>query len=102
VTTIGDLREYLDAYPDDYEVRLLEQPSWPFEYSIEGIWHPTQECTECGSPADSPKHDASNEAAYDHEYDGPDPEDRNVVYLTEGSQLKYGSRRGWEEQDRFR
>jgi hypothetical protein len=33
--TVGELLELLEDFPEDAEVRLAHQPSWPFEYSIE-------------------------------------------------------------------
>ena len=32
--TVSELKEILDYYDDDMEVRFASQPSWPFEYSI--------------------------------------------------------------------
>jgi hypothetical protein len=29
-----ELKEALEGIPDDAEVRLAMQPSWPFEYSL--------------------------------------------------------------------
>lgn len=59
--TVEELICELERLPMDAEVRLAEQPSWPFEYDLSGI-------TEA-LPAD----DGNGEA----------------VYLVEGSQLGY-------------
>ena len=63
--TVIELKEALEGIPDDAEVRLAMQPSWPFEYSI-GDVIPVEPDEE--APAD---------------------EEVKVVYLTEGSQLGY-------------
>ena len=64
--TVIELKEALEGLPDEAEVRLAMQPSWPFEYSISDVvpLEPDEE-----APAD--------------EYEV------KVVYLTEGSQLGY-------------
>jgi hypothetical protein len=63
--TVIELKEALEGLPDEAEVRLAMQPSWPFEYSIMEVvpLEPDEE-----APAD---------------------EEVKVVYLTEGSQLGY-------------
>lgn len=35
--TVGELIEMLQDFDEEAEVRLAEQPSWPFEYSIGGV-----------------------------------------------------------------
>lgn len=35
--TVNELKERLDYYDGDMEVRFASQPSWPFEYSINDI-----------------------------------------------------------------
>ena len=32
--TVSELKEILEHYDDDMEVRFASQPNWPFEYSI--------------------------------------------------------------------
>ncbi len=32
--TVGQLKEVLEYYNEDMEVRFASQPNWPFEYSI--------------------------------------------------------------------
>ena len=32
--TVSELKEILEYYDDDIEVRFASQPNWPFEYSI--------------------------------------------------------------------
>ena len=31
---VRELIEELECYPDDLEVKLAQQPNWPFQYSI--------------------------------------------------------------------
>ena len=31
---VKELKEHLDDYPDNMEVKLAQQPNWPFQYSI--------------------------------------------------------------------
>lgn len=35
--TVNELKEMLDYYDGDMEVRFASQPSWPFEYSINDV-----------------------------------------------------------------
>lgn len=76
--TIAELIERLedarDELGEDAEVRLMMQPSWPFEYSIGGSV-------------------SSNEIGENNDEDGPYvPEGGEAVfYLVEGSQLAYGT-----------
>lgn len=64
---VGKLMEFLKDLPEDAEVRIAQQPSYPFEYSVADV-------VIIGGPL------GANE-------DGED--DEPVVYLTEGSQLGY-------------
>jgi hypothetical protein len=64
---VAELREMLDGLPDDTEVRIAQQPNWPFEYSI----------------ADVVIIGGELGATEEHEDDEP------VVYLVEGTQLGY-------------
>jgi hypothetical protein len=59
--TVTDLIQHLKAGDPDAEVRLTQQPTWPFEYAI----------------------DPTNPAVEVDRDDGP------VVYLAEGAQLGY-------------
>lgn len=34
---VYELLELLEDLPEDAEIKLAEQPSWPFEYSISGV-----------------------------------------------------------------
>jgi hypothetical protein len=32
--TVGELKDLIETYPDDMEVRIAGSPNWPFEYTI--------------------------------------------------------------------
>ena len=75
--TVGELRELLEQYPEDAEVRLMAQESWPFEHAVHGV--------------------ISSAEIVDDD-DGEDPQDWNeqeTVSVGEGRQLKYGNKRAW-------
>ena len=67
--TVGELIEELRLFDQDAAVRFASQPSWPFEYSINGVVQ---------AVVDKPDK---------HTFDGYEQED--VVYLEEGSQIGY-------------
>ena len=72
--TVQELIEALEEYDPEATVHLMEQPSWPFEYSIGEI----VECgPDCGQRAD--EEDEVSE-------DGPD---EVTVYIGEGQQVGY-------------
>ena len=72
---IDRLEEYRDALGGDAEVRLMTQQSWPFENEITGL--------------------ASGEEINDA-CDGDDDTDEDaVVFIVEGQQRCYGSKRAW-------
>lgn len=64
--TVSELISTLQELDGDLEVRIGSQQNWPFEYSISQIWQDEQE-----------------------EYN-------EAVYLVEGSQLGYFTKRAWE------
>ena len=74
---IERLEEYRDLHGEDCEVRLMTQQNWPFENSITGLV----------SGAEINESDEDDDACV---------EDDAVVYIVEGTQLKYGSKRAWE------
>ncbi len=78
---IERFEEYRDTLGGDTEVRLMTQQSWPFENTITGI---------CSGQEIN---DACDEE--DPEDDG-DVEDDAVLYIVEGQQLGYGTKRAWK------
>lgn len=75
--TVAELIEILQDLPEDAEVRMAQQPNWPFEYSIrEAVYVSAREASEAESETE--------EAALDY-----DEDDAGVVYLGEGSQIGY-------------
>ena len=76
---IDRLEEYRDELGGDAEVRLMTQQNWPFENTLAGVV----------SAEEINEFDAE-------EFCDEDVEDDQVVYLVEGNQLGYGSKRAWE------
>ena len=78
---IERLEEYRELMGGDTEVRLMTQQNWPFENSI------------CGIVSGKEITDAADE---DNPSDDDDVDDDAIVYIVEGSQLGYGTKRAWE------
>ena len=74
---IARLEDARDDLGGDTEVRLMTQENWPFENSIKGI---------CSSE------DIANCCDDDEE----EEESNKVLFIVEGSQLGYGSKKAWE------
>ena len=79
-TLIEILNDYREEFGGDAEVRLMTQQNWPFENRICGVT----------SGRDM------NAADDDDEGDDQDVADENIVYIVEGGQICYGSKRAWE------
>lgn len=73
--TVGDLLGMLEGLDEDMEVRFASQPSWPFEYSINGA-----EVVDLNQPDD----DEDTRTDEDREDDADE-----VLYLVEGNQIGY-------------
>jgi hypothetical protein len=86
--TVGQLRELLEDYPDEAEVRMACQPSWPFEYSIAGVVA-LSEMKERGDEDGSDFDDR-------HPSTGINPKPDEVVFIVEGRQLSYGTKLLWD------
>ena len=96
--TVQQLRDLLDELPEDAEVRLMHQPSWPLEYSVAGIWASNvdedDEDEDDGSFAYAARANelrGSSRGWIPNDATGP------VVYLVEGAQRGYGTSTAWEE-----
>lgn len=70
---VSELIELLQEMPEDAEVRLAQQPSWPFEYSI-------------GTVAAIGVDDGCVD---EYEDEGGDDPAEPIVYIGEGTQLAY-------------
>jgi hypothetical protein len=79
--TVGDLKEMLEEFDDDAEVRLASQPNWPFEYSVLGV-------VDGNLLTDREEDENGDYLPEDNEYSGK-------VYLVEGNQLGYFTKRAW-------
>ena len=83
--TVSELIERLEAYRDelggDAEVRLMTQSNWPFENDIFGL--ASGEEINAAADEDDPNEDG-------------DVETDQVVYICEGTQLCYGTKRAWQ------
>ncbi len=78
---IERLEEYRDTLGGDAEVRLMTQSNWPFENDIFGL----------------ASGEEINDSADDQEpNDDGDVDADQVVYICEGQQLCYGTKRAWE------
>lgn len=77
------LEEYRETHGDDCEVRLMTQQNWPFENRIAGV------------TSGAEMNEASEEDASEF-FDDQDVADDAMVYIVEGGQICYGSKRAWE------
>ena len=78
---IERLEDYRDQLSGDAQVRLMTQQHWPFENDIYGL----ASGEEINHPED--EEDAA---------EGEDVEQDQVVYIVEGLQIGYGSKRAWD------
>jgi hypothetical protein len=74
---IERLEEYRALHGEDCEARLMTQQNWPFENAITGL----VSGAEINDTDDEDDEDVDTDA---------------VVYIVEGTQLGYGSKRAWE------
>jgi hypothetical protein len=84
---VRELIELLEDQDPEAEVLLLSQPHWPFEYSIRGVTSRDEIHEE-----DEDRDDEGDEDDRDDDRDGA----LTDVFLLEGSQLRYGSKRAWD------
>ena len=87
--TVGQLKEALEDYDDDLEVRFASQPNWPFEYSIRRFLVERLQLVEDDEEA------AQAMISFDEERDGPGAP-KNCVFLVEGHQICYASKKIWD------
>ena len=74
---IERLEDYRETLGGDVQVRLMTQQHWPFENEIDGL----------ASGAEINQRDDG---------DDDDVDDERVVFIVEGQQRGYGSKRAWE------
>ena len=82
-TLIEILNDYREEFGGDAEVRLMTQQNWPFENRI------------CGVTSGRDMNEADDEDA-DADDDDQDVAEDHKVYIVEGGQICYGSKRAWE------
>jgi len=85
--TVGELITILETLDEDAEVRIASQPSWPFEYSVSGVTTKSR----CANDYEEPEDIRDIE-------ESPD----DVVFIVEGQQLCYGSKRTFERDTHIR
>lgn len=106
--TVGQLREALENYGEDVEVRIVHQESYPLVEVLGGIFDPSQggACQFDGGGAceysqPAAIHQAASED-FDHEYVAAS---ESVIFLVanghpqEGS--PYGDKSAWEQMERL-
>jgi hypothetical protein len=82
-TLIELLSEYREELGGEAEVRLMTQQNWPFENRI------------CGITSGQEMNDATDDDT-DEDDDDQDVAEVAIVYIVEGGQICYGSKRAWE------
>jgi len=80
-TLIEILNDYREEFGGDAEVRLMTQQNWPFENHIRGVTS-GREMNETDEDEDK---DDDQDVATD-----------SMVYIVEGGQICYGSKRAWD------
>lgn len=77
---IERLKDLRDEHGGDTEVRLMTQQNWPFENAVHGVTTADEIAI----------------AEQDDEDPTPTADAEKVVYIVEGTQLKYGSKAAWD------
>ena len=83
-TLIEILSDYRDELGGDAEVRLMTQQQWPFENRI------------CGVTSGQDMNDTTGDEDEDGDREDGDVAEDAVVYIVEGGQIGYGSKRAWD------
>src|SRR4051794_20945779 len=94
--TVNELMQMLEDCDPESEIRIMCQPNWPFEVSISGVAvresFRSREC-DCDHRLTEP-HEEGCPAEVEPDYeDGCGPND---VFILEGQQERYGSKRAWD------
>jgi len=97
--TKQDLLILLEEVDDDTEIRLMMQPSWPFEYSIAGVILASEITDEDDRPRGLVHDDDEEE-----EIGGYQPKElapgQDCLFLVEGSQIGYGTKAAFDDYRR--
>lgn len=86
---IDALEEQAELVGDDAEVRIAHQPNWPLELTIARVVS-SEDMARAYDPDDPDCEDQDEPGSEDDEAEP-------VVWLTEGQQLGYASKRLWQE-----
>jgi len=99
--TVKELIEFLQEYDEEAHVFIMQQPNWPFEFSIQGIisrreiFQNNIEYDENGEPEEElNEEDWPKEVSYSDRW-GANKLPLNDVFILEGTQLCYGSKNAW-------
>lgn len=84
--TVGELLSLLEGLPEETEVRLMTQASWPFEYSV----HHTVLASDLQHNFIPDGLFGAQEGLTDRDGNTTD-----ILYLVEGTQLGYGTQEAW-------
>ena len=95
--TVAELIERLQECDPDAEVRIMSQEGWPFECAIAGVavreqFAGAEDC--CCERVPGQPHDEECPAQGDEDF--PEGCKLQDVFIVEGAQERYGSRRAWE------
>ena len=85
---IARLEDYRDEIGGDAEVRLMTQQNWPFENSIYGL--------ASGAEINDYDDDVDDDEDGGDGGDDDDAAEDAVLFIVEGQQLGYGTKRAWE------
>ena len=73
---VGELKAYLEEYPDEAEIRVIYQKAWPFEAAILGT--------------------VSREDLGEHDQEDSGMKNETDVLIVTGEQICYGDKIAWE------
>jgi len=95
--TVRELIDALQYFDENKEVRLAQQPNYPFEYSIDNVVEFSKEGEHDRTPSVTkvPFTDGGHTIPGEDSV-RQDADDEHIVYITEGQQLGYLSKEVWE------
>jgi len=87
--TVQELIDLLEDMDREAEVRIADQPNWPFEYEIDAVAEVDGlTCEECGCPWDEHP-ELDDDEGCDMTPTDDEAEPSPIVYLATGQQLGY-------------